>query len=1463
MKLKRAYKKPIMITAISIIAILGLNSVQQVNNGIQNTVLDRNLVNSQAASSTPKDLHGQEIKDIAMNDKETFVIFTDIDGTQSVMHWGVNEGYERSQKLAIPVEEGDTITNVYADFGVAFAVVLKADGTNSVYGYGDNSHKQITQGTETNITTPTLVKEGIQLSDITIDRYTSSIYYEEGSDLKVLSQGDNRYSGLGIADKKATINETTVAGTTLVSADAGSAHTAVVLDGAADGVYTWGLNSNGQIGNGVLTHPEDGGILPVKVDGLDDAVEVYAGGNNTFAITPNGNTEKIWGWGSGTNYELGTQTVKSETTPLELTKLETVIENGKAGSSWDVVNMYSGQDWSVMFIERDGIVERYVWGNQKDGKLGNGVTDDASTDFTMSEELTPNGDLINKDQFIAFDGNSDTILKSLRVDDFSILEGFGANTNGALSPRGGATPVPKATKIYSQDQLLVTEVNNVKALDDNSFTFDVVMDTNVVDAASMNFVLKTSKDSKLMTDTKVTGIDRQGDKTVLSFYQKTNFVNNGGNTVGFKVSVDGGKTFLKEFNVKYQLSPSEAATVVASDATNVSYNSADINFEISTSNSSHNANSTVTKWEILDEKDNVVSFKDMNSTEGKISVTQSVDNLTAGTEFAGWKVKVYSTYGDSASPQQAVETANIPTFKTLDKKNVPALTANDFAAESWTTNKTEASLKYTIKDSAATKDTFGLDITNVKLLGNWTNNGLSGGAVNIDSQAPVLNSANGLWEGQINLTNLSPETTYNNLKVEVSYQNKDADSSLLNPRKIEYSLSDLITEDYNAPSEPKLTITEKDSNITSYSFDIDVTVPTADPAVSRQTKIKSVDYRTKSEGDSFTAWESAGDVTDPTKGFASTIEINNAVAETVNTVEVKVTYTDVDNIAKPTPVTESIEITTKPKNDNVVGPNVTVMESEETDTINVFNLKLVISGLEADEETKGINVDKAYIDVFEGSGIDHTGTPVQSVELTENKENEDWESNVTLSPSTTYTLWGRVEWSSGSNVGQTSWSDSSKELSNESKDPSIEPTINVDPSKELYLGSDGQWHYNGFNVDIQNDPQHHLTTVTSIEVTLDSKAIYTEKFDKQQTSFDVNAMFSKDATDFNTELHNLAIEVNWVYREEGSSNTNKTTIGKAEDVKLIKLEESSQDPEFRVEYSSVQSVSSTQALVSYKISKKYKNANDLVIDNSNTQILIAGKEDNTPFAPVTVVDGSTGIDPFEGSFIIDNLKPGTNYEFAFIVKYKEKYPNWAPNNNYLSDDKYELGVKEQGNNLPNIVLVETLKEDEIGLTQPKVVFDSYEDNTLNTKISLFNAPNVEALSKAKLRVKEETGVKGYEGKIVEKDISFTKVGSNNSRNSSASDMKQDEYIMSIKDIKKDTLYSQWELALDGENYYTINLTDEAGNIVYTPSALSNVREISGIWRILALIGLALSIVFGLTTALFSWLFVRAKRGGDE
>jgi len=170
------------------------------------------------------------------------------------------------------------------------------------------------------------------------------------------SWGANGYGQLGIGNK---LNKTTpvdVAGTPNYSAvSIGGAHS-VGLDTANGGnVWTWGLNSAGQLGDGTLVTKTS----PVQVTSLTGVKAIAAGGKHTLVIASD---DTVRAWGYNASGQLGDGTLTTRSSPVQ------VLTSVGGPALTGVTAIAAGGDFSLA-LKSDGTV--WAWGNNGKGQLGN------------------------------------------------------------------------------------------------------------------------------------------------------------------------------------------------------------------------------------------------------------------------------------------------------------------------------------------------------------------------------------------------------------------------------------------------------------------------------------------------------------------------------------------------------------------------------------------------------------------------------------------------------------------------------------------------------------------------------------------------------------------------------------------------------------------------------------------------------------------------------------------------------------------------------------------------------------------------------------------------------------------------------------------------------------------------------------------------------------------------------------
>jgi alpha-tubulin suppressor-like RCC1 family protein len=117
-------------------------------------------------------------------------------------------------------------------------------------------------------------------------------------------------------------------------------------------VLAWGINANGQLGDGSTTQRNS----PVQVSGLGSVTAIAAGFDHTVALKNDGT---VWAWGSNILGQLGDGTTTNSVTPVTV--------SGLSG----ITAIAAGFDHTVS-LKNDGTV--WAWGNNNKGQLGQDVT---------------------------------------------------------------------------------------------------------------------------------------------------------------------------------------------------------------------------------------------------------------------------------------------------------------------------------------------------------------------------------------------------------------------------------------------------------------------------------------------------------------------------------------------------------------------------------------------------------------------------------------------------------------------------------------------------------------------------------------------------------------------------------------------------------------------------------------------------------------------------------------------------------------------------------------------------------------------------------------------------------------------------------------------------------------------------------------------------------------------------------
>lgn|GEM_PF-2344818 len=216
----------------------------------------------------------------------TFAITTD----GGLYAWGGNYHGElgtgrRTRLTTSVVSDGNHMPRRIMDNVIAVSssgqhtLAIRSDG--SLWGWGNNWHRQLTDSSEMNILSPIRLMDNV--AAVSAGRYVSMIIRTDGS-LWAVGRGDSGALGDGTTGSHQTPIRV-MENVSAVSTN-GSQTFAIRTDGS---LWGWGGNAGGAVGDGTTTRRPE----PVRV--MDNVAAVITEGYASFAIRTDGT---LWAWGS-------------------------------------------------------------------------------------------------------------------------------------------------------------------------------------------------------------------------------------------------------------------------------------------------------------------------------------------------------------------------------------------------------------------------------------------------------------------------------------------------------------------------------------------------------------------------------------------------------------------------------------------------------------------------------------------------------------------------------------------------------------------------------------------------------------------------------------------------------------------------------------------------------------------------------------------------------------------------------------------------------------------------------------------------------------------------------------------------------------------------------------------------------------------------------------------------------------
>jgi len=217
------------------------------------------------------------------------------DGT--VWAWGLNDNGQLGDGTYATTNTPVAalgLTNVMAiGAGSTHSLALKTNGT--VWAWGNNGSGQLGDGTTVTTNTPVAVSG---LTNVIAIGAGGSYSLALKSDGTLWAWGYNNYGQIGQPPFSQELTPAPVVNLSNIVAMArgiGKHSLALKSDGT---VWSWGLNDNGQLGNGTTTNYSS----PLQVPGLTNVITIGIGPYHSLAIKTDGT---VWGWGDNDSWQLG------------------------------------------------------------------------------------------------------------------------------------------------------------------------------------------------------------------------------------------------------------------------------------------------------------------------------------------------------------------------------------------------------------------------------------------------------------------------------------------------------------------------------------------------------------------------------------------------------------------------------------------------------------------------------------------------------------------------------------------------------------------------------------------------------------------------------------------------------------------------------------------------------------------------------------------------------------------------------------------------------------------------------------------------------------------------------------------------------------------------------------------------------------------------------------------------------
>lgn len=332
------YNHSCALTTDNVLACWGSNANSQLGNGTITNSIVPTVVNQEG------NLSGKNVTALSSGGSTTGVVTSD----NSLLTWGWNLYGQLGDNTLTDRQTAVTL------FQYPFSQVIVDDLEATVTGLSSTSITFVSPAHPAGTVDITVSGDGID----SVTAPNSFTYEEAEIAPPPTINGLTPTSGPTIGGDTVTVTgEGLDSGSRFARVDGGNRHTCGLTD--TGGIYCWGSNLNGQLGNGTT----DDSSVPTRVAGelIDKMViQIALGDSTSYALTSGG---EVYAWGYNSNGQLGDGTTVDSLIPKRVNGLSGI--RGIAAGSWHAC--------------ATNTTSTYCWGLNGGGQLGNGTTIDSRT----------------------------------------------------------------------------------------------------------------------------------------------------------------------------------------------------------------------------------------------------------------------------------------------------------------------------------------------------------------------------------------------------------------------------------------------------------------------------------------------------------------------------------------------------------------------------------------------------------------------------------------------------------------------------------------------------------------------------------------------------------------------------------------------------------------------------------------------------------------------------------------------------------------------------------------------------------------------------------------------------------------------------------------------------------------------------------------------------------------------------